>query len=228
LRLVKHIAYECPIVHISDTFYKLLHKHVDHEVSGVSLEEDPISAYFGLEVCPKVLNLPSDVDKDTGEVIREYDSFSIEDVFDKYAQSQVELKKLLDGIFYQHGRIRPHERILCWFPKYLEYYRDSYELVVGSSDEDSGVLKWTEKLYLGIMAISCYKCDYLLNILEEQFVLVGGDLNWITDGLKKVDPRLAKFAELNEIMAFKPWILHTNMLEKLMKTDEISKGWNVQ
>ena len=28
LRLAKHIAYECPIVHISDTFYKLLHKHV--------------------------------------------------------------------------------------------------------------------------------------------------------------------------------------------------------
>ena len=59
-------------------------------------------------------------------------------------------------------------------------------------------------------------------------MLNGGDLNWITDGLKKVDPRLAKFAELNEIMAFKPWQLNTNMLEKLMKTDEISKGWNVQ
>ena len=28
LRLAKQIAYECPITHISDTFYKLLHKHV--------------------------------------------------------------------------------------------------------------------------------------------------------------------------------------------------------
>ena len=139
----------------------------DNDLSGVSLDEEPISAYFGLEVCPVVLNLPSDVDQETGEVIRENASFSIEEVFDKYAQSQVELKKLLDGIFYQHGRIRPHERILCWFPKYLEYFRDSYEKVVGNSDEDSGVLKLTEKLYLGIMAISCYKCDYLLNILEE-------------------------------------------------------------
>ena len=90
------------------------------------------------------------------------------------------------------------------------------------------MLKLNQKLYLGIMAVSCYKCDYLLNILEEQFVLNGGELEWITEGLKKVDPRLAKFAELNELMAFKPWVISTNTLEKLMKTDEKGKGWNVQ
>jgi len=100
--------------------------------------------------------------------------------------------------------------------------------VVGTSKDDSGVLKVTQKLYLGIMAVSCYKCDYLLNILEENFVMNGGELEWITEGLKKVDPRLRKFAELNEIMAFKPWKINTNVLEKLMKNDEKGKGWNVQ
>jgi len=49
----------------------------------------------------------------------------------------------------------------------------------------------------------------MLNILEEQFVLNGGNLEWITGGLKKVDPRLAKFAEINEILAFKPWQLQS-------------------
>ena len=78
------------------------------------------------------------------------------------------------------------------------------------------------------MAVSCHKCDYLLNILEEQFVLNDGELEWITEGLKKVDPRLAKFAELNELMAFKPWQISTNTLEKLMKNDEKGKGWNVE
>ena len=38
-------------------------------------------------------------------------------------------------------------------------------------------------------------------------MLEGGDLNWITEGLKKVDPRLARFSELNEIMAYRPWAL---------------------
>lgn len=65
------------------------------------------------------------------------------------------------------------------------------------------------KLYLGIMAVSCFNCEYMLNILEEQFVLNGGNLEWITVGLKKVDPRLAKFAEINEILAFKPWQLQS-------------------
>ena len=110
------------------------------ELSTVNLTEDPISEFFQLSDCPKVLNLPSDV-SDSGEVIREQANFSIESVFDKYDNCDVELKKLLDGIFYEHGRIRPHERILCWFPKYLEFYSDTYEKVIGSSANDRGVLK---------------------------------------------------------------------------------------
>ena len=86
------------------------------------------------------MNLPSDV-SDSGEVIREQANFSIESVFDKYDNCDVELKKLLDSIFYEHGRIRPHERILCWFPKYLEFYSDTYDKVIGSSANDRGVLK---------------------------------------------------------------------------------------
>jgi len=38
---------------------------------------------------------------------------------DSYIGEEVPLKSLLDDIFYTHGRVRPHERILCWFPKYL-------------------------------------------------------------------------------------------------------------
>ena len=85
------------------------------------------------------------------------------------------------------------------------------------------------KLYLAIMAVSCYQCDYLLNILEEQFVLEGGDLTWITEGLEKVDPRLARFSELNEIMAFRPWAISTNHLQRLLESDgtENGHGWSV-
>ena len=165
-----------------------------------------------------MLNLPSNV-SESGEVIRDQANFSIETVYDKYDDGDVELKKLLDGIFYEHGRIRPHERILCWFPKYLEFYSSTYDKVIGNSANDRGVLKLNQKLYLGIMAVSCYNCDYLLKILEEQFVLNGGDLEWITEGLKKVDPRLSKLRELNEIMAFRPWSISPNTLEKLMIND---------
>ena len=67
------------------------------------------------------------------------------------------------------------------------------------------------------MAVSCYQCDYLLNILEEQFILEGGDLEWISEGLAKVDPRLARFSELNEIMAFRPWSLSSIHLQRVLQ-----------
>lgn len=56
--------------------------------------------------------------------------------------------------------------------------------------------------YLGIMAISLYNCEYLLQILQEQFLLAGGPLEWLLFGLKKVDPKIARIAELNEVIAF--------------------------
>ncbi len=69
-----------------------------------------------------MLNLPSSVDLLSGDVIRRQKNFSIESVMDTYYGEEVPLKSLLDDIFYTHGRVRPHERVLCWFPKYLEYF----------------------------------------------------------------------------------------------------------
>ena len=84
--------------------------------------------------------------------------------------------------------------------------------IIGRSSEDDDVLRLDQKLYLAIMAVSCYQCDYLLNLLEEQFILEGGDLNAISDGLSRVDQSLARFSELNEILAFRPWAMQTNHL----------------
>lgn len=78
------------------------------------------------------------------------------------------------------------------------------------------------------MAVSCYQCDYLLNLLEEQFVLEGGDLNAITEGLSRVDPGLARFSELNEIMAFRPWAITFNHLQRILEPTETGPGWSVQ
>lgn len=84
--------------------------------------------------------------------------------------------------------------------------------IIGRSSEDDDVLRLDQKLYLAIMAVSCYQCDYLLNLLEEQFILEGGDLNAISEGLSRVDQSLARFSELNEILAFRPWAMQTNHL----------------
>jgi len=67
------------------------------------------------------------------------------------------------------------------------------------------------------MAVSCYKCEYLLYILQEQFLLCGGPLEWLIFGLDKIDPKLRRIAELNEIMAFSPWVISSSHIHHLLK-----------
>ena len=51
-------------------------------------------------------------------------------------------------------------------------------------------------------------------------MLEGGDLTWISEGLQKVEPKLARFSVLNEIMAFEPWAISTNHLQEVLQRDE--------
>lgn len=114
-----------------------------------------------------MLNLPCEIDSATGEVKRLQLDFDITQVSCPYGKCSVPLKAILDDLFFENGRLRPHERILCWFPKYLEFFTETTNNVMGKSSDDSDVLRMDEKIYLAIMAVSCYRCDYLLNILEE-------------------------------------------------------------
>jgi len=76
-----------------------------------------------LKDCPSILNTPVEMNPLTGEVTYEHKTTpNIENVYDDYDESFVPLKAILDQVFYEHGRVRPHERILCWFPKYLQYF----------------------------------------------------------------------------------------------------------
>lgn len=93
LRLVKRIAYHSPIIYIADTFYKLLNTYAVsclltrqqfETISLVNIEEDPISTFFELSQCPKVLNVPIDLNFSTGEVVRATTNHNLESIFDDY------------------------------------------------------------------------------------------------------------------------------------------------
>lgn len=77
------------------------------------------------------------------------------------------------------------------------------------------------------MAASLYECDYLLRTLEEQFLICGGDVAWLVEGLRVVDPKLARIAELNEYMAFKPWQIDSNLIENLLQGDVSEMKWSI-
>ena len=82
------------------------------------------------------------------------------------------------------------------------------------------VLPLSWKFYIAIMAVSCYDCEYLIKILEDQFLLVNGDIDWLTQGLKSVDPKLQRISKLNEIMAYQAWRLNENHIKELVKGEE--------
>ena len=44
----------------------------------------------------------------------------------------------------------------------------------------------------------------------------GGPLEWLVFGLDRVDPKLRRIAELNEVLAFIPWSLNKDHLHFLI------------
>lgn len=91
----------------------------------------------------------------------------------------VNLQCLLDKIFLTSGRLSHHERVLCWFPRYLSYFEQSIEILMHNDE----ILPITWKYYIAIMAVSCYECDHLIKLLEEQFLINNGNIEWLTNGL---------------------------------------------
>jgi hypothetical protein len=85
-----------------------------------------------------------------------------------------------------------------------------------SSSEKSIFPKYIN-YYLAIMAVSCYKCEYLLYLLQYQFLLNGGPLEWLLFGLERVDPKLKRIASLNERMAYTPWDIGETHFKYLIK-----------
>jgi len=48
-------------------------------------------------------------------------------------------------------------------------------------------------------------------------LLNGGPLEWLIFGLDKVDAKIRRLGELNEVLAFKPWIINKDHIHFLLK-----------
>ena len=99
---------------------------------------------------------------------------------------------------------------------------------IGEDQSETEIFPRYYNYYLAIMAVSCYESEYLLYILQEQFLLAGGPLEWLIFGLDKVDCKLKRIAEINEILAYKPWSLRDEHLTFLIKKGRSqSENWTI-
>ena len=83
---------------------------------------------------------------------------------------------MLKSIFLIDGRIYKHYRLLSWFPTYMQQTYRSQLLLMDNNDFgeaefmnqfENEIFPKYVNYYLAIMAVSCYRCEYLLLILQE-------------------------------------------------------------
>lgn len=148
-------------------------------VPGVSpyLQND-IKALDPMAEMPTIINMPLKIFRDSQhnwEVLRLRDSLNLSETKDEFAHDTiVDLYFIMYKIFLIDGRIYKHYRLLPWFPKYMEFFYRSQLLIMDNNDggeeelqnqSENDIFPKHLNYYLAIMAVSCYRCEYLLCIL---------------------------------------------------------------
>lgn len=152
--------------------------------------------------------------KETDNFFEEYSSFY---PFDK------ELSIKMINYIGQLGKIKLEDLFLFWFPEHYFLKQKILEILLFPS---KGYMPITWKYYLGIMAASTMKCEFLYRYLEEEFLLNGGDEDWLIKGLEIVPEKLKKIDKINNILAHQPWKLTENDLRDLYIKNN-SNMWNI-
>jgi hypothetical protein len=91
--------------------------------------------------------------------------------------------------------------------------------------QDEGILPIPWRYFIAIMSSSTIRCSYLLRYLQEQFLIKGGDEEWLIYGINKVPEKLSQLSRLNNILAHQSWKLTTNDLNELLVMEN-KPGWS--
>ncbi|ETN59646.1 P53 regulated pa26 nuclear protein sestrin [Anopheles darlingi] len=103
-------------------------------------------------------------------------------------------------------------KVIAYHPRYLNHFLKTQRFVM----QCDGPLPYDYRNYIAIMAAARHKCTYLVNLYEEVFVANGGDPNWL-NGLEHIPVKLRAIADINKILAHRPWLLNKTHIERLTK-----------
>lgn len=77
------------------------------------------------------------------------------------------------------------------------------------------------------MAAATLRSEFLLKSLEADFILLGGDEEWLVFGLAAVPEKIRKLEILNNIMAHQPWKLKIQDIKDICGLQGAS-AWNIE
>lgn len=94
-----------------------------------------------------------------------------------------------------------YEHYFFWFKNYYQLILETENILINGENYINKIWKY----YIAIITVSSGKSEYLLRILEERFLMSGGDKNWLITGLDIVPKKLKKLAKLVNIISHQPW-----------------------
>lgn len=122
-------------------------------------------------------------------------------------------ENLLKNLNYM-DRFLYFEHFFFWFNEYFQLHQTTLNTIMCNS----GLLSQTWKYYIAIMAVSTMKNEFLMRILEEQFLFVGGEEAWLIGGLNAVPNKLKSLSTINDILAHQPSKITAKIINELKKT----------
>ncbi|CAH0480610.1 unnamed protein product [Peronospora belbahrii] len=131
------------------------------------------------------------------------------------------LRSLFQDSFLRTGRVTHLMQILAWHPSYLKLFDRS--LAATMTRDGTLPLHW--RSYIAVMGASELRCHYLADLQQYNFVVNGGDGEWIK-GLDYVPPKLFRLHELSSLLAHRPWMLTADHVSELLRSDQ-DDSWSV-
>lgn len=125
--------------------------------------------------------------------------------------------KAMEEIKLFQGRILVYENFFIWFTDYIPHYKRKVDMLM----HDDGLIPTDWRYFIAIMAVSTMRCQYLFDKLKEEFLLRGGNEEWVIKGLPSVPSKLQNISKLNNILAHQPW-----KLTRIDLNEIFSKSWS--
>lgn len=129
---------------------------------------------------------------------------------------------LFKNLFLITGRVTNLSRIICWHPTYYEKYFQTYNYIM----REDGPIPFYLRHYIAVIASARFKCKYLVERHENDFLNNGGDPLWIQD-VKYLPPKISQLLEINSILAHQPWKLEPKHIRNLVNPFDAISKWSM-
>ncbi|KAL3284000.1 hypothetical protein HHI36_018170 [Cryptolaemus montrouzieri] len=124
---------------------------------------------------------------------------------------------LFADTFLQTNRLDHVSQVMGYHPTYLDHFIKTQNFIL----RGDGPLPFEYRHYIAIMAAGRHQCSYLISLQKQEFILQGGDQNWLK-GLSFIPQKLRNLYDINRILAHRPWLLNKSHIEKLTKSGKDS------